>query len=99
MAPFRYDDKQVVITGASTGMGAETTSMLLDAGAKVSSGALRNNYLPEPTMFFFWKSWKEGQTFETAVTSAYRKTINLMNDAVSAFVGALPGGQPRPTRA
>ena len=35
MAPFRYDDKSVVITGASTGMGAETTSMLLAAGAKV----------------------------------------------------------------
>jgi NAD(P)-dependent dehydrogenase (short-subunit alcohol dehydrogenase family) len=35
MAPFRYDGKHVVITGASTGMGAETTSMLLDAGAKV----------------------------------------------------------------
>ena len=35
MAPFRYDDKNVVITGASTGMGAETTSMLLDAGAHV----------------------------------------------------------------
>ena len=35
MAPFRYDDKNVVITGASTGMGAETTAMLLDAGAHV----------------------------------------------------------------
>ena len=35
MAPFRYDNKNVVITGASTGMGAETTSMLLDAGANV----------------------------------------------------------------
>jgi NAD(P)-dependent dehydrogenase (short-subunit alcohol dehydrogenase family) len=35
MAPFRYDDKNVVITGASTGMGAETTAMLLDAGADV----------------------------------------------------------------
>ena len=35
MAPFRYDNKKVVITGASTGMGTETVSMLLDAGADV----------------------------------------------------------------
>jgi NAD(P)-dependent dehydrogenase (short-subunit alcohol dehydrogenase family) len=35
MAPFRYDGKTVVITGASTGMGAETVGMLLDAGARV----------------------------------------------------------------
>jgi len=35
VAPFRYDNKNVVITGASTGMGAETVSMLLDAGADV----------------------------------------------------------------
>ena len=35
MAPFRYDGKNVAITGASTGMGAETTDMLLDAGANV----------------------------------------------------------------
>lgn len=33
--PFRYDGKTVVITGAATGMGNETTGLLLDAGAEV----------------------------------------------------------------
>lgn len=37
MAAFRYDGRTVVITGASTGMGAETTRMLLDAGAHVTA--------------------------------------------------------------
>ncbi len=62
----------------------------LDAGAKVVSGAVRNNYLPEPTMFFFWQAWKDGQTFENAVTSAYRKTIKVMNEFCRTFVRALP---------
>lgn len=35
MTAFRYDGRTVVITGASTGMGNETTRMLLDAGATV----------------------------------------------------------------
>jgi GH24 family phage-related lysozyme (muramidase) len=71
-------------------VGSSLNQAWIDAGAKVSSGALRNNYLPEPTTFFFWKNWKEGQTFESAATSAYRKTINLMNAAVRSFVSSLP---------
>jgi GH24 family phage-related lysozyme (muramidase) len=76
-------------------VGSSLNQAWLDAGAKVSSGALRNNYLPEPTMFFFWKNWQEGQTFENAVTSAYRKTINLMNDVVRGFLRTLqiPGAE------
>jgi NAD(P)-dependent dehydrogenase (short-subunit alcohol dehydrogenase family) len=35
MTPFRYDDQRVVITGASSGMGAATAAMLVDAGAEV----------------------------------------------------------------
>jgi NAD(P)-dependent dehydrogenase (short-subunit alcohol dehydrogenase family) len=35
VALFRYDNKNVVITGAATGMGAETTEMLLAMGATV----------------------------------------------------------------
>jgi hypothetical protein len=62
----------------------------MDAGAKVSSGSIKNNYLPEPTTFFFWSNWKEGQNFETAVTGAYRKTINLMNDAVNLAIKSVP---------
>jgi GH24 family phage-related lysozyme (muramidase) len=71
-------------------VGSSLNQAWIDAGAKVSSGAIRNNYLPEPTMFFFWKNWKAGQTFESAVTSAYRQTINVMNDAVRNFISSLP---------
>lgn len=71
-------------------VGSSLNQSWLDAGAKVSTGSIRNNYIPEPTMFFFWSNWKDGQTFETAVTGAYRKTINLMNDAVRSFVSAIP---------
>jgi GH24 family phage-related lysozyme (muramidase) len=71
-------------------VGSSLNQAWIDAGAKVSSGALRNNYLPESTMFFFWNNWKEAQTFENAATSAYRKTINLMNDAVRGFLRQLP---------
>lgn len=71
-------------------VGSSLNQAWIDAGAKVSSGSIRNNYLPEPTMFFFWKNWKEGQTFESAVTSAYRKTINLMNAPIRAFLGNIP---------
>ncbi|HEY2974825.1 MAG TPA: papain-like cysteine protease family protein [Pyrinomonadaceae bacterium] len=71
-------------------VGSSLNQAWIDAGAKVSSGAKRNNYLPEPTMFFFWKNWKAGQTFESAVTSAYRQTINVMNEAVRNFISSLP---------
>lgn len=71
-------------------VGSSLNKAWLDAGAKISSGAMKNNYLPEPTTFFFWNSWKEGQPFETAATSAYRKTINLMNEVVRGFINALP---------
>ena len=73
-------------------VGSSLNQAWLDAGAKVSSGSIRNNYLPEPTTFFFWQNWKQGQNFEIAVTSAYRKTINVMNDAVHAFIATLVPG-------
>ncbi len=71
-------------------VGSSLNQAWLDAGAKVSSGAIRNNYLPEPTMYFFWNNWKGGQTFENAVTGAYRKTISVMNDAIRGFLSSLP---------
>jgi GH24 family phage-related lysozyme (muramidase)/uncharacterized protein YycO len=71
-------------------VGSSLNQAWLDAGAKVAAGALRNNYLPEPTTYFFWQNWKEGQSFENAVTAAYRKTFNMMNDAVRGFLRALP---------
>jgi hypothetical protein len=72
-------------------VGSSLNQAWIDAGAKVSSGAIRNNYLPEPSTFFFWEAWKSGQNFETAVSSAYRKTINAMNDAVRGFLAGLLG--------
>jgi hypothetical protein len=70
--------------------GASLNQAWLDTGAKVSAGSIRNNYLPEPTNCFFWQNWQEGQNFETAVTSAYRKTINFMNEGVRSFIKRLP---------
>jgi len=46
-------------------VGSSLNQAWIDAGAKASSGALRNNYLPEPTMYFFWQNWKDGQTLRT----------------------------------
>jgi len=66
--------------------GASLNQAWLDAGAKVSAGTVKNNYLPEPTTFFFWDAWKSGQTFENAVTSAYRRTISVMNETVKRFI-------------
>jgi GH24 family phage-related lysozyme (muramidase) len=61
-----------------------------DAGARVSCGSSDINYLPEPTMFFFWRNWKGGQTFERAATSAFESTVGMMNDAVRVFLDRLP---------
>jgi len=70
-------------------VGASLNSAWIDAGAKVVSGTVGNNYLPEPSMYFFWNAWKEGKSFDSAVTSAYQRTIALMNGAVRAFASAL----------
>ena len=59
--------------------GSNLNKYWLQAGARVSAGSTDINYLPEPTTYFYWHAWKEGKSFEEAVTSAYRKTINLMN--------------------
>jgi NAD(P)-dependent dehydrogenase (short-subunit alcohol dehydrogenase family) len=46
MAPFRYDGQRVVITGASSGMGAATAGMLVDAGAEVHALDVREVTVP-----------------------------------------------------
>jgi NAD(P)-dependent dehydrogenase (short-subunit alcohol dehydrogenase family) len=46
MAAFRYDGQRVVITGASSGMGAATASMLVDAGAEVHALDVREVTVP-----------------------------------------------------
>lgn len=71
-------------------VGASLNQAWIAAGAKASAGTIRNNYLPEPTTHFFWENWKTGQSFETAVTGAYRKTVKLMNDAVKGAIRTLP---------
>jgi GH24 family phage-related lysozyme (muramidase) len=73
-------------------VGSSLNQAWLDAGARTSCGTAGNNYLPEPTMFFFWQNWKSGQTFENAATSAYRKTVNLMKDTIQGLLSILPGG-------
>jgi GH24 family phage-related lysozyme (muramidase) len=60
-----------------------------DIGAQVVSGTRGNNYLPEPTMFFFWSNWKAGNGFETAVTRAYEQTVALINDGLNDLLGSL----------
>src|SRR5262249_1200544 len=67
-------------------VGSSLNQAWIDAGARASAGARKNNYLPEPTTFFFWSAWKGGTGFETAVLSAYRKTVNLLNDVVNDLV-------------
>jgi hypothetical protein len=62
----------------------------LDAGAKVVSGSVGLNVLPEPTTYFFWNNWKAGQNFATAITSAYNQTVDLINTAVRTPVSAIP---------
>lgn len=71
-------------------VGSSLNQAWIDAGAKTSSGSIRNNYLPEPTTHFFWKNWQAGESFEAAATGAYRKTIGLMNTAVRRFISSLP---------
>lgn len=71
-------------------VGASLNQAWLDAGAQVSAGTVRNNYLPEPTMFFFWQNWQAGQSFESAVTSAYASTVGMINDAINGFLRIAP---------
>ncbi len=67
-------------------VGSSLNQAWLDVGARTSAGSHLNNYLPEPTTFFFFRDWKAGQTFETAVTGAYRQTIDAMNAALRGIV-------------
>ena len=70
-------------------VGSSLNQAWLDVGARTSAGSHENNYLPEPTTHFFWESWRAGQTFESAVTGAYRRTVDAMNSAVRGIVSTL----------
>lgn len=70
--------------------GSTLNQAWIDIGARVSSGSRDINYLPEPTTFFFFRNWKKGDPFGTAVSSAFQSTINLMNTTVRSFIDAIP---------
>lgn len=63
-------------------VGSSLNKAWLDIGAKVSSGTIRDNKLPEPSMYFFWKSWMNGLSFNDAVTNSYRETINALKQVI-----------------
>jgi GH24 family phage-related lysozyme (muramidase) len=72
-------------------VGSSLNKVWLDLGAKTSAGSLGNNYLPEPTTFFFFRNWKAGRPFCDAVFSAYQQTVQLLNDLIrSAAEYVLP---------
>lgn len=76
-------------------VGSSLNQAWLDVGARTSAGTHENNYLPEPTTYFFFSAWKDGQTFETAVTGAYRRTVDGLNAALRAIVtGLVPVAGP-----
>lgn len=70
-------------------VGSSLNQAWIDAGARTSAGSHDNNYLPEPTTYFFFSAWKGGTTFEAAVTGAYRNTIDAMNSALRGIVTGL----------
>lgn len=71
-------------------VGSSLNGPWLDAGARTSVGSHRNNYLPEPTLNYFWTKWKRGDTFEAAATGAYRDTIATINGIIHRFIATLP---------
>jgi GH24 family phage-related lysozyme (muramidase) len=66
-------------------VGSSLNQAWLDIGAKVVSGTKKNNYLPEPTVFFMWRNWKNGQTFQDAVTNAYSSTIIFIETMIKTI--------------
>jgi len=73
-------------------VGASLNQAWLDTGARTSAGTTGDNVLPEPTTYFFWTAWKGGQAFETAVTSAYRSTVDLLSGALRGILTAVMPG-------
>jgi GH24 family phage-related lysozyme (muramidase) len=70
-------------------VGSSLNQAWLDVGARTSAGSHDNNYLPEPTTYFFFSGWKDGTPFEQAVTGAYRRTIDALNSALRGIVVGL----------
>lgn len=55
----------------------------LYAGARATSGAIRNNYIPEPMMTKFWNNWLRGDSFTNAVSTAYNDSVKLISDTIA----------------
>ncbi|PID42549.1 MAG: hypothetical protein CSB48_10070 [Proteobacteria bacterium] len=66
-------------------VGSSLNEAWVKAGAKVSSGTIRNNYLPEPSMYLFWNNWKGGQSFRGSVEGSYKSTIGIMNNIIRSL--------------
>jgi NAD(P)-dependent dehydrogenase (short-subunit alcohol dehydrogenase family) len=84
MALFRYEGKQVVITGAATGMGFETTRLLLDAGATVT--ALDVAEVNLPGVAYLRTDLGDPAAIDAAVAQLPAEVDVLMNCA------GIPGG-------
>jgi GH24 family phage-related lysozyme (muramidase) len=79
-------------------VGSSLNPAWLEIGAKVSAGSLANNYIPEPTMYYFFRNWKAGQTFGDAVRNAYDSTISTIEGILKSGLrvagparGLIPG--------
>ncbi|NJN46404.1 MAG: hypothetical protein HC808_07925 [Candidatus Competibacteraceae bacterium] len=66
-------------------VGSSLNDAWLRVGAKVSSGTIKNNYLPEPSMYLFWNYWKGGQSFKSAVENSYKTTIGIMDGIIKSL--------------
>lgn len=72
--------------------GSSLNQAWIDIGAKVSAGAIRTNYIPEPTMYYFFNNWKEGKSFNDSVLDAYHRTIDTIESIITtALRVAVPG--------
>jgi hypothetical protein len=59
-------------------------------GAKTTAGAVNNNYIPEPMMSKFWNNWLRGDTFSTAVNTAYDDSVKLIKDTIAKAESFIP---------
>lgn len=73
-------------------VGASLNQAWIDIGAKVSAGSIRNNYIPEPTMYYFFNNWKENKSFNDSVLDAYQRTIDTIESIITTGLRvAMPG--------
>lgn len=84
MALLRYDGKQVVVTGAASGMGHETARLLLDAGATITALDIAEVHLPDVT--YIKTDMGDPASIDAAVAQLPESVDVLMNCA------GIPGG-------